>query len=300
MKKMFISAIFSVLMLIAGVSSVSAQTASCLSLTVDIKSGEIDKTPNGPIRQLQKYLVQEGYLTATPNGRVGPATLSAIKKFQVANAISGTGTVGPLTRATIQRKSCTTASTPVTQTPTTSHNASTETVISGPGNVPVSSVVTPSAPSAPQPNISSPKSGDTLTIGTSQAIQWYNPTGAPYDFVLERNDRGSGGYIATGVRDSGSFFWRVGKVLVASSNTEQVTATGTYRIRLQKTSGASDSDPVSTYFTIAAPPFTINTISPSVVPADNTAAVVLYGSGFANVAVYFDAVFNMPARVSKS
>src|SRR3989344_3282958 len=54
---------------------------------------------------LQNVLVSKGYLTATPNGMFGPATLAAVKKFQCAQGIvcSGTsyGIAGPKTQMTL-------------------------------------------------------------------------------------------------------------------------------------------------------------------------------------------------------
>lgn len=47
---------------------------------------------------LQKYLVAQGFLTATPNGHYGPATVAAVKKLQKANGIKQLGNVGPSTR----------------------------------------------------------------------------------------------------------------------------------------------------------------------------------------------------------
>ena len=61
--------------------------------------------------ELQAYLKDAGYLAATPNGNFGPATLAAVKAFQLANGVSATGFVGPATRAMIKLKSCPTTTT---------------------------------------------------------------------------------------------------------------------------------------------------------------------------------------------
>jgi len=50
------------------------------------------------VLQLQKILVKLGYLTATPNGRYGPATISGVKKLQAAHNIKQLGIVGPATK----------------------------------------------------------------------------------------------------------------------------------------------------------------------------------------------------------
>ena len=50
------------------------------------------------VLELQKILVQLGFLSAEPNGHYGPATTEAIKKFQKANDIKQVGVVGPITK----------------------------------------------------------------------------------------------------------------------------------------------------------------------------------------------------------
>jgi peptidoglycan hydrolase-like protein with peptidoglycan-binding domain len=51
------------------------------------------------VLQLQQFLAQRGFLTATPNGTYGPMTVAAVKKFQSKNGLSPVGAVGPGTRA---------------------------------------------------------------------------------------------------------------------------------------------------------------------------------------------------------
>jgi hypothetical protein len=55
------------------------------------------------VLELQKRLKAEGYLSATPNGNYGPATKAAVQAFQRANGLSPLGTVGPGTRAALNR-----------------------------------------------------------------------------------------------------------------------------------------------------------------------------------------------------
>lgn len=62
------------------------------------------------VTALQNFLVQSGYLTATPNGYFGYQTQSAVKKFQIAKGISAVGSVGPQTRATLNQTSLQTTS----------------------------------------------------------------------------------------------------------------------------------------------------------------------------------------------
>jgi peptidoglycan hydrolase-like protein with peptidoglycan-binding domain len=51
------------------------------------------------VLQLQKVLAAEGYLSATPNGVFGPATLAALRAWQTANGLPSTGYFGPMSRA---------------------------------------------------------------------------------------------------------------------------------------------------------------------------------------------------------
>jgi spore germination protein YaaH len=57
------------------------------------------------VKALQTQLSAKGYLTATPNGHFGPATLAAVKKFQCAQSIvcsgSSYGIAGPKTQAAL-------------------------------------------------------------------------------------------------------------------------------------------------------------------------------------------------------
>jgi hypothetical protein len=54
------------------------------------------------VTELQKILIAKGFLKITkPTGVYGPQTASAVKKYQKANAIAQTGTVGPATRAAL-------------------------------------------------------------------------------------------------------------------------------------------------------------------------------------------------------
>lgn len=59
---------------------------------------------NGDVLQLQTRLVKDGYATFTPSGFFGLQTLSAVRKYQVANKISPAyGYVGSLTRSSLNK-----------------------------------------------------------------------------------------------------------------------------------------------------------------------------------------------------
>lgn len=77
---------------------VQAIAAKCSAINTDLTYNS-----NGDgVSALQNFLASKGYLTATSRGYFGGLTVAAVKAFQIANGISGTGYVGPLTRAKIQ------------------------------------------------------------------------------------------------------------------------------------------------------------------------------------------------------
>lgn len=51
------------------------------------------------VTELQDFLVDQGYLTGSPTGNFYSLTLKAVKAFQVANKLPGTGFFGPQSRA---------------------------------------------------------------------------------------------------------------------------------------------------------------------------------------------------------
>ncbi|MES2215730.1 MAG: peptidoglycan-binding domain-containing protein, partial [Patescibacteria group bacterium] len=78
----------------------------CTNLRADLSFGDSDSYKNAQVTVLQKFLGAFGYLSAPANGNFGPSTLAAVKSFQSRNTLPSTGTVGPLTRSTIQKLSC--------------------------------------------------------------------------------------------------------------------------------------------------------------------------------------------------
>jgi peptidoglycan hydrolase-like protein with peptidoglycan-binding domain len=61
---------------------------------------------NDDVYVLQQMLSRAGYLTANPNGFFGPATRSAVKRFQSDNNISATGVVGDATINAVNERLC--------------------------------------------------------------------------------------------------------------------------------------------------------------------------------------------------
>jgi spore germination protein len=76
--------------------------SGCVSFSTNINVGDSGSN----VTALQIFLKGEGYFSATMVPHFGNATLAAVRAFQSANGISATGTVGPLTRAAIQKISC--------------------------------------------------------------------------------------------------------------------------------------------------------------------------------------------------
>jgi spore germination protein YaaH len=92
---------FSFIGTVAGLLLVLAATpalASARSLESGMKGADVT--------ELQQGLVTKGYLKATPTGYFGPATLTALKKFQcdkdIACSGDGWGVYGPTTRSALQ------------------------------------------------------------------------------------------------------------------------------------------------------------------------------------------------------
>jgi len=83
---------------------------------------------NSEVLELQKVLQKEGYLKVTPNGNFGPSTKTAVIAFQKANGLSPIGSVGPGTRAALNKLTVSSA-TPVSLQATT--NSSLEQMLAG-------------------------------------------------------------------------------------------------------------------------------------------------------------------------
>lgn len=61
---------------------------------------------NNDVYVLQNMLSASGYLFVAPNGYFGPSTKAAVKRFQNANGVPATGTVGASTRNAINERLC--------------------------------------------------------------------------------------------------------------------------------------------------------------------------------------------------
>ena len=73
--------------------------ASKYNFTLNLKYG----STGNEVTELQKVLVSSGYLKATPNGKFGPATEAALKKYQKANILTSDGVMGAQTRKVLNQ-----------------------------------------------------------------------------------------------------------------------------------------------------------------------------------------------------
>lgn len=260
---------------LAATNAVYAQSNNpCVILNNNLYFGDNDSNTGGMVTVLQRFLVQKSYLRATPNGHFGPSTLAAVKAFQAANRIATTGTIGPSTRAGIQDATCGT----VTPSPTP--------------------YPTPTTTMPPQIDITSPAAGDILTSGSKYQISWNEMPGNTYNILLEDKYGVGAGYIATYKAGGTSFAWNVGEVYSSVTQSDTVAAPGTYRIRIQNVSGASNRDKFSNFFWLKAQPITIRSIYPSELPRDEKTVGVIYGSGFTlNTELVLDNYYGTRANI---
>lgn len=255
--------------------TIPAQAATCVNLTTDLAFGQTDPSYGGPVILLQGYLHEAGYLGTSPTGYFGSATQTAVKRFQAANSISQTGTAGPLTRKVVYAKTC--AIIPVTIPPATT------TTPPPPTNPPVTT--TPPAPTiTTNTDITSPTTGQLLTVGDTIRILWKNSPSGIYDISLEQPGGAGAGFVAMSQSPNitgNQYVWNVGKIFSTQTNTNQTLSPGTYRVRIENST--------SGWFTIVAKQFGATSVTPTSAYADNASAVVLYGSGFnSGTNIYFD------------
>jgi len=100
--------------------SVCSSTGNCASLFVIVSAKKVTSTTtninkyvftkplkfgmtSNEVKELQIKLKELGYLTATPTGYYGNQTVAAVKKFQKAKGLEQLGTVGPGTRAALNK-----------------------------------------------------------------------------------------------------------------------------------------------------------------------------------------------------
>jgi hypothetical protein len=83
--------------------------SGCVILTSDFGPKATDKSTQGQVTILQTFLQERGYLKVKPTGYFGSLTMKAVQDFQRNNNVDPiSGYVGPLTRAAIQKLTCST------------------------------------------------------------------------------------------------------------------------------------------------------------------------------------------------
>ncbi|HUD03930.1 MAG TPA: peptidoglycan-binding protein [Candidatus Paceibacterota bacterium] len=261
----FLQAVLLAIFILPQFAAAQTVVVPCINLTSDVSAGMTDAITNGPILELQNFLVAQGFLSATPNGHFGPATLAAVTAFQSTNGISATGYVGPITRGFIENKTC--SSTSANTTANTSASVA-------PVNTPPMSTLSPQSFA-----VTAPSSNQTLTLGNDYTIQWSGNPGYNYTIILENQNGLGQGIIASSLSTGNQYVWQVGQIFSPGGTGYQTVSSGTYQIHIETASG---QDMYSGLFTINAPAITINSIVPASAPADGKTAVVLFGSGFVN------------------
>ena len=99
MKKIINTVLFSALIFAGSFSLVMAEN---VLFNVSLGAGSSQKTE---VVKLQNFLIESGYLNASPIGIFGPLTTKAVMQFQKDNGVMVTGYFGPLTRAVANSKS---------------------------------------------------------------------------------------------------------------------------------------------------------------------------------------------------
>jgi hypothetical protein len=87
-------------------------TDSCTILNNNMRLRSTDSNTGGEVSKLQAFLQEKNYLNSEPTGYFGSATQAAVKNYQIAKNLAGTGFVGNLTRAAIRSDSCISIGTP--------------------------------------------------------------------------------------------------------------------------------------------------------------------------------------------
>lgn len=238
----------------------------CTDLTYDLYQGLSDKRGDKSILNLQNFLYKTDYLRSTPNGYFGPATLSAVKSYQLSKGISNTGRVGPATRKSIRDNSCKVGNT-----------ASVINSIQIPTPTPAMQRI-----NSTNLTITSPSASSTLVTDNKVTIRWNEVKGASYGITLEDSNGVGVGHIVSTVFGN-NFEWIVGKVYSASSNSDIYVEPGIYRIKMTNSRYSEFfPDQYSGLFTILGKPLGIDSVVPSFVSKNDDSSVVLFGRGFDN------------------
>jgi hypothetical protein len=94
------------------VSTPTVQTVTTTATTTQTSTPPAVQAPAAPlqpgdtgtqVKDLQKALAAAGFSPGTPDGDYGPATQTAVEKFQVAKGLAEDGVYGPATQAALQK-----------------------------------------------------------------------------------------------------------------------------------------------------------------------------------------------------
>lgn len=86
------------------VETKSGLSARCFSFDTDLSFGKRDSVGKGWVHELQVWLAEKGYLSATPTGYFGQLTKEAVRRFQHDAGLPETGYVGALTREAVRKR----------------------------------------------------------------------------------------------------------------------------------------------------------------------------------------------------
>lgn len=278
-RKFLITSIIGTALLTSLPLTSQANTNVCTNLPTDLAIGATNSSSNNMVGMLQTFLINEGFLVTTSIGRFGPATEEAVIRFQRANSLSASGFVGPLTRALIKSRTCTTPTTPAPSTPV---------------STPAPTTQTPSQTIAPGYVVTYPTAGRSFTLGDQTTISWTGPKDQSVDITLEDQNGVGQGYIASGLYNITQYTWKVGEIF--SGDKKTISGPGTYRIRVRSSSrGIQAGDRTSVAIGINATPLYIRNLLPgSSMPNDGKTTGVIYGTGFNNTsAIKIDGEWGM-------
>lgn len=97
----------STLALSRALSYVAISNHACgYALSRDMAYGSSDRSTGGEVTTLQRFLRDNGYLNAIPNGNFGPLTRSALISYQLDSGIYGSGVVDATVRDFINNSYC--------------------------------------------------------------------------------------------------------------------------------------------------------------------------------------------------
>ncbi|MEK7194392.1 MAG: peptidoglycan-binding domain-containing protein, partial [Patescibacteria group bacterium] len=136
------------------------------TFTLDMQFG----SSGSQVATLQQFLVSKKYMVMPPGvafGYYGPLTRGSVIKFQTGNGVSGTGIVGPLTRARLNALGGPSGVPSGSLIPSASLGSS-----SGGGRSRAISIPSTTNPSYPAPRVTLVSSAYNISLGQSVTLSW--------------------------------------------------------------------------------------------------------------------------------